>query len=279
MPDRVRLYDEDDGLRRCYVYVWFYADGRPLYVGKGTYRSYDRRQRWGDHLKSSSNKALAGVFRKASAELPIVIIAENLSNREAFSLEVSLIKAIGRADLGTGPLVNHTDGGEGPANLSAKAIAAISAAAKLPKSEDHKRKIGASQPKIKPRIAKTPPMTVENRQRVRDWHARMTPEQKAARALKISIATKEAMVRSGASEKISRALTGRVFTEAEKEANRQGVLRALERDPSIRVRISLGVAASGTTRFSGHHHTEATRKKMSESQKRVAAERRELVDA
>lgn len=43
----------------------------------------------------------------------ITIIKDNLSNDEAIQLEIDLIKLYGRADRNLGPLVNHTDGGEG----------------------------------------------------------------------------------------------------------------------------------------------------------------------
>jgi hypothetical protein len=102
----------DPDARVFYVYVFFYPNGRPCYVGKGT------GGRWRDHVRKAKNKQLRGVFRKADGELPVVIIREELIESEAFSLERALIAAIGRADLGDGSLVNHTDGGDGMANPS-----------------------------------------------------------------------------------------------------------------------------------------------------------------
>jgi len=46
-------------------------------------------------------------------EIPKIKVRENLSEDEAFTVEVALIAAIGRQDLGRGPLLNLTDGGEG----------------------------------------------------------------------------------------------------------------------------------------------------------------------
>jgi hypothetical protein len=43
----------------------------------------------------------------------VIIIHENLSWDEACKLEMKYIKQIGRRDLGLGPLVNMTDGGDG----------------------------------------------------------------------------------------------------------------------------------------------------------------------
>jgi len=45
-------------------------------------------------------------------------VGENISRRDSFNLEKSLIKLIGRADLRKGPLTNWTDGGEGIQRLS-----------------------------------------------------------------------------------------------------------------------------------------------------------------
>lgn len=48
----------------------------------------------------------------------ITIVATNLSKKDAFELECFLIKELGRKDVGTGSLLNMTDGGEGNIGLS-----------------------------------------------------------------------------------------------------------------------------------------------------------------
>ena len=91
-----------------YVYVYFFLDGRPAYVGKG------HGDRWrGGH----SNKQLNGAVRNAGGSLPVVVVRDGLTEVEAFATEIAFIVAIGRADLGTGPLLNHTDGGQGVVGL------------------------------------------------------------------------------------------------------------------------------------------------------------------
>lgn len=96
-----------------YVYVLFRPwDGSPFYVGKG------KGRRWLDHDRESHrgrNKHLSNIFKKAQAqalEIPRIKIRENLTETEAFEIEIAFIRAIGRKRDG-GPLVNATNGGDG----------------------------------------------------------------------------------------------------------------------------------------------------------------------
>ena len=89
----------------AYVYQHIRLDTNEVfYIGIGkrksrAYTHYGRNKYW----KHIVNKV------KYSVE----IIAENISYQEALNLEKKLISGIGRQDLGLGPLVNMTDGGEG----------------------------------------------------------------------------------------------------------------------------------------------------------------------
>ena len=77
-----------------------------FYIGMGNVsRAYDKRSR---------NSHWSNIVNKSGYEVDI--IAENLSIEDALELEVFLIEEYGRYDLGTGPLVNKTDGGEGTKN-------------------------------------------------------------------------------------------------------------------------------------------------------------------
>ncbi len=94
--------------RRFYVYICFRPNGIPCYIGKGKEgRAFESAQ------GRNGNKHLSATVRRAGGEIPVVILSDSLLEKEAFALEVQLIKAIGRKP--NGPLVNLTDGGEGPA--------------------------------------------------------------------------------------------------------------------------------------------------------------------
>jgi NUMOD3 motif len=81
-----------------YVYQYLREDMTPYYIGKG-----------------SKGRAYANcrTTPKPKDKTRIQIIANKLSETEAFTLETQLIKLYGRKDLGTGILRNMTDGGDG----------------------------------------------------------------------------------------------------------------------------------------------------------------------
>ena len=96
-----------------YVYLISRLDGRPCYVGKGKGDRWTRHEGRARHY----NRHLGSIIDQARAlgeELPKVKIAEGLAEDEAFRIERELIALIGREANG-GPLVNLTDGGDGPA--------------------------------------------------------------------------------------------------------------------------------------------------------------------
>lgn len=94
-----------------YVYVMFRPwNGVPCYVGKG--KGYRHR----DHERRCHNKHLANIFAKAGGRIPVIRTSAEMTDAEALELEQLVISVIGRKANG-GPLVNLTDGGEGPCGL------------------------------------------------------------------------------------------------------------------------------------------------------------------
>lgn len=128
-------------MKKYYVYVFLnklkpgnfiYDDIKfeyePFYIGKGTGNriqssKYDRECPF---KVNKINKII-----EYGGEVLSVKLYNNLENFESLEIEKRLIKLIGRRDLGLGPLVNLTDGGDG--RLSS------------PHSEDVKRKISETK--------------------------------------------------------------------------------------------------------------------------------------
>ena len=120
-----------------YKYGDYTFEYEPFYVGKG------KLKQWISHLYDAKifrkNKILFlshkyNKIRKILIEFGeliknkhIVKVEENLTEQEAFELEIWLIWAIGRFNLKLGPLTNQTDGGEG---VSGRII-----------SEEHRQKL------------------------------------------------------------------------------------------------------------------------------------------
>ena len=94
-----------------YTYIYFTKDDKsiPTYVGKGKGRRYE------DHLKPYC-KTLFGRHVKnqiAKGIHPVCLITEHATEQIAFAEEIRLIALYGRQDLGLGPLLNLTNGGDG----------------------------------------------------------------------------------------------------------------------------------------------------------------------
>ena len=82
-----------------YTYAYLREDGTPYYIGKGKgYRAY-RKDGKPCATPKDKNK--------------IIQLKTNLTEEEAFNHERYMIFILGRKDLGTGILLNKSDGGEG----------------------------------------------------------------------------------------------------------------------------------------------------------------------
>ena len=87
-----------------YVYIHFKkSNGEPFYVGKGIKNR--------DTATKGRNTFWHSVVNKH--DYIVSRVANNLTEEEALNFEKVLIGKLGRRNLGTGPLVNLTDGGDG----------------------------------------------------------------------------------------------------------------------------------------------------------------------
>lgn len=97
--------------------MYLRSDGTPYYVGKGKgnrmYAPHKRKNRGSSCLVPRTN----GVIDKCRVK----VVKSGMTEPEAHTLEVTLIKQYGRKDIGTGILVNLTDGGDGTTNLTPEA--------------------------------------------------------------------------------------------------------------------------------------------------------------
>lgn len=91
----------------AYVYRHIRLDkNEPFYIGIGNDIYYKRARN-----KSRRNKFWKNIISKTDYEVEILF--DNISYDFAKQKEIEFIKLYGRKDLGTGTLVNLTDGGEG----------------------------------------------------------------------------------------------------------------------------------------------------------------------
>ena len=95
-------------------YAYIYRDpsrrNEPIYVGKGHgRRAYKHLTRKDKHPFTQRLQ----LMKKEGVE-PIINVVDVPSEALAFQCEVDSIARFGRKDLGLGPVLNLTDGGEGP---------------------------------------------------------------------------------------------------------------------------------------------------------------------
>jgi hypothetical protein len=122
------------------VYGHYNDGGSCFYVGigsEGRSRKFSSRTAyWKNYVKKHC----------VSGKPEVKIWHRNLTEEQAKEHEIFWISVYGRRDLGTGCLVNLTDGGEGIPNPSLETRRRISEAHKGrvrgPQSEEHRRKIG-----------------------------------------------------------------------------------------------------------------------------------------
>ena len=87
---------------RFYTYAYLRKDRTPYYIGKGTgKRAYQKH-----------------IFFNIPLKERIIFLKQNLTEEEAFKHEIYMISILGRKDLGTGILINRTNGGDGSSGFT-----------------------------------------------------------------------------------------------------------------------------------------------------------------
>jgi len=165
-----------------YTYAYLREDKTPYYIGKGTgKRIYSTNKR----IKPPKDKSR------------IIYLKQNLTEEEAFKHEVYMIDVFGRKDLGTGILVNMTNGGEGASGWvpSEENKKNISDAKKNP-SEETRKKISDAK--------KNP--SEETRKKMSDVQKGKILTEETRR--KISVANKDKILSEEHKKKISDAQKG-----------------------------------------------------------------------
>lgn len=103
---------------RHYIYIHFRkSDGVPFYVGKGAFRTRCKTQSYERAIAPHNNLHWERTADKHGLVINVIMSCQ--TDSEAQKQERRIIKEIGRQDLGTGPLVNKTDGGDGHSGIVA----------------------------------------------------------------------------------------------------------------------------------------------------------------
>lgn len=126
-----------------YTYVYYdkSRNNEPFYVGKGCgNRAYSHLKRTDKHPFTQRLQ-----YMKKNGVEPVIGIYGGLDEEFALFLEQEIISHLGRKDLGTGPLLNLTDGGDGMNVPSADVREKMSTAKKGKSlSAEHRAKIAAA---------------------------------------------------------------------------------------------------------------------------------------
>lgn len=93
------------------IHLGYYFEFTPFYIGKGTNGRFKVHLNEAKRTNRTTNHKINKIKTILNLnEMPIILkLKENLSEQDAFHLEINLIKNIGRRDLKTGPLCNLYD--------------------------------------------------------------------------------------------------------------------------------------------------------------------------
>lgn len=228
-----------------YVYAWRRPDtGEVFYVGKG----YGKR--------AGELKRHNPIFMRIVAKLKrmnmvptIEFVGAGLTEKEAFDLECTEISRYGRRDMGTGSLVNLTEGGDGIRGaIRTPEHNAKIGASKIgkPRSEDTKAKLSAARRGVG--ISESHRLAIS-----RGLMKRQPPS--AETREKIGSAHRGKEISRDIRDKISRTMTGRRLPTAHVE-NMSAAVKLRFQDSAERIKTAVSVRMarpyrSNTSGFKG----------------------------
>lgn len=258
-----------------YVYGDYIFSYEPFYIGKG------RGNRVSHHAylsvcNTGPNRHKTNKIRKIQSEGYEVVeclVEENKTEKQAFILEIRMIKTIGRSDLKLGTLTNLTDGGEGNTGY---------VASEKTKDKIRMAKIGTVMPYgfVEKRAVSMSKRTEEEKRKttkkkslsMTKHYEAIEPKRLREIADKISASKLGHAVSEETKAKISAALKGRKLTE-EHRANMRGRISSKETRDKMSI-AQYGHSVSKETRAKisagriGIQYSEETRKRMSDSAKK-----------
>ena len=185
-----------------YTYAYLREDGTPYYIGKGK----------GDRAYRKDGKPCATPKDKSK----IIQLKTNLTEEEAFNHERYMIFILGRKDLGTGILLNKSDGGEGASGC-------------IPSEETRKKRSvrmgGENNPSYGKRGKDSPRYGKKHTQETKDKISKSLQGNVISEKTRIKISEKNKLNRLG--EKNS--FYGRKHTEETKQKMKEAAKRRKEK--------------------------------------------------
>jgi hypothetical protein len=225
-----------------YVYVLFDWRGIPRYVGKGKEgtKREDVHERKTDIYNQSKNEFIEQTWIMLE-ELPKVRIRENLSEAEAFLIEISFIAALGRIDLRKGPLVNMTNGGDGTSVLSQQTLTKKGKAISL-----GLQRLGSKELSRIAKLRAANKTKKEHSERMKRANASRTPEARRNASLK-AWESSSPKRRIDAAQRATKFQLARTTEERSKTA-KQGHARRSPESRSEQARLAANVLYSSLTK-------------------------------
>ena len=194
-----------------FVYGEYEFDYEPFYAGKG----HGKRTLY---FTRKHNGHLNNKLKTTRPE--IVYLINTITEEKAFEKEIQVIQTIGRADLGKGPLLNKTNGGEGTSGI--KKIISDETRRKI--GIGNKGKIISEEVKLKISISlkgkKKEPFTEKHKANMRKAAKNRPPVSDKTR-MKLSEAGKKRKCSEETKRKLSLAQKGKRWEKLSEETKRK----------------------------------------------------------